>query len=1092
MNYYPQYIHVPTAVPVQRYFADPHVRTNEYDLGGIIGGIGDKLGGVFGSKGASLMGGLGKIGIGGGMLSGIGSAVGNIGGKAISGGLSSGAGKAISGIGSAVGGIVGKVNPLLGAAVSAASGILGGLTNRAFGSKLNDAAISAIDSDIDSLNNTRVTDSSNESIANQAYAQNWGSAFDKSTVGKDGWFANKAQKEYERLQRGMLSSQNYMAANYDNAATNVQKNMMNNMLINAAAFGGPFDNPFSHPGSIAIAYGNEQQQLNNQRQMLEQMQLDQQQIQPRQYGLGGGLLQIMPIKRSHTRQANNQQSNSGGIKPIKRPIVVRDKTPYTGNELPVLPESSRVQQPGVYMHTTLDKFGAVMPYEQVTNMNQINKIPSTYRDQTNEQYWQRTYPITVNAFGGNLFGCGGPKCHCLGGNLFAEGGITNSHGSDFTNDLMYIDAGGSHEDNPYQGVPMGHDSQGVPNVVEQGEIVVPGKTLGMESDFVISNRIPVSDEFAEKYPGAAGLTCAQAARKLTAESRENPNDIIARNTDKVILRELVEDQERTKAVQQQQMMQEAAMQQAMQTPPEQQMMAEQEQLQGPAMDEMAAQAAPEQYGIPMQPQTGAFGGKLFGFGGPKNYFDSGDPIDTSKPFVQPSTLMGEVYNQPAGNQPASGYTFGSIWREYMAPSLLEWAKEHIRPAQSAEERNKALADLNRLQWLYHAAQMPDDPITNKRKSDAIKALQEHAQSMGINNLFTEENAQKIFSNHKGLTPDKSPLYVDGENGTQTKSRHAGMSGMYDSQLLSYLRNAGINAFADNDLDNLYNFENSTDWYPGITEAELNEFQNDPNGNGEVYTPVGEGTNPESDTDDYYGSHAAGTRLYDESLRYAPIWASGIATLTDALGITNRPDYSAYNSLLSMARRGNGYMPVSYHPTGEQMRYMPYDPILQTITNNANTAATRRAIQDNSNGNAAMRNAALLPLNMQANLTNGQLGLQGRQYNDQLYNNVLTFNNGVNERNAHGIFSADAQNAQNWAYQNRMFQANLASAIEARQAEKARVDAARSLNLSNFVKGLGALGKENAYYNMVNTNAANLGYGLYRGNGVMYNPWRIDQ
>lgn len=972
MNYYPQHIYPPTTVPVQRFFADPHVRTNEYDLGGIIGGIGDKLGGVFGSKGESLMGGLGKIGIDGGMLSGIGSAVGNIGGKAISGGLSSGAGKAISGIGSAVSGIVGKVNPLLGAAVSAASGILGGLTNRAFGSKLNDATIAAVDNDISAMNNTRVADSSNESIANQAVAQNWGSAFSKSDIGKDGWFANKAQKEYERLQRGMLSSQNYMAANYDNAATNVQKNMMNNMLINAAAFGGPFDNPFSHPGSIAIAYGNEQQQLNNQRQMLEQMQ--------------------------------GQQSNFG-------------------------------------------------------------------------------IPMTAS------FGCGGPVRHCFGGKLLADGGMTNSHGSDFTNDLMYIDAGGSHETNPYQGVPMGHDSQGIPNVVEQGEIVVPGKTLGTDSDFVISNRIPVSDEFAEKYPGTAGLTCAQAARKLTAESRENPNDIIAQNTDKVILRELAEDQERTKAAmqQQQQMMQDMAMQQAVaQMPPEEQQMiaqqAEQEQLQGPAMDEMAAQASPEQYGIPVQPQMGAFGGPL-------NMFPIGGPFSGASVTVR---------NKPAGNQYPSNKR--DSYDALMANRVLQWVKDNITGEQSDEQRKKALSTLNALQDAYYEAGMVDDDLTTTRRSDAIARLQRVANDMGINDVFDDIDLSNYFHNHRGQNGDVSPTYYDTENGGMTGLRTAGYRSLIHPGVVEYLRNMGVNFTPDPTRGGMYYAEpmiNDSDTTAparttSLSEAELEAFQNDPNGNGEVYTPVGLGVNPESDTDSDYATRTGGPRLYDESLRYAPIWASGIATLTDALGITNRPDYSAYNSLLSMARRGNGYMPVSYHPTGEQMRYMPYDPILQTITNNANTAATRRAIQDNSNGNAAMRNAALLPLNRQANLVNGQLGLQGKQYNDQLYNNVLTFNNGVNERNAHGIFGADAQNAQNWAYQNRMFQANLASAIEARQAEKARVDAARSLNLSNFIKGLGALGKENAYYNMVNTNAANLGYGLYRGNGVMYNPWRIDQ
>ena len=42
-------------------------------------------------------------------------------------------------------------------------------------------------------------------------------------------------------------------------------------------------------------------------------------------------------------------------------------------------------------------------------------------------------------------------------------------------------------------------------------------------------------------------------------------------------------------------------------------------------------------------------------------------------------------------------------------------------------------------------------------------------------------------------------------------------------------------------------------------------------------------------------------------------------------------------------------------------------------------------------------------------------------------------------------------------------------------EKQAADAARALNLSNFVKGMSNYGKENAYINMVNSAPANGGY-----------------
>jgi hypothetical protein len=42
--------------------------------------------------------------------------------------------------------------------------------------------------------------------------------------------------------------------------------------------------------------------------------------------------------------------------------------------------------------------------------------------------------------------------------LKAQGGPLNTHGGSFTNGLIFINNGGTHEANPYGGVPMGVDS----------------------------------------------------------------------------------------------------------------------------------------------------------------------------------------------------------------------------------------------------------------------------------------------------------------------------------------------------------------------------------------------------------------------------------------------------------------------------------------------------------------------------------------------------------------------------------------------------------------------------------------------------------
>ena len=104
----------------------------------------------------------------------------------------------------------------------------------------------------------------------------------------------------------------------------------------------------------------------------------------------------------------------------------------------------------------------------------------------------------------------------------AFGGGLNTNGADFTNDTMYIENGGTHEQNPNEGVQVGVDDQGIPNLVEEGELIY--------NDYVYSARTKVPKSFKEKYKLSGDkLTFAEAAKKLQKESEERPNDPISKN-----------------------------------------------------------------------------------------------------------------------------------------------------------------------------------------------------------------------------------------------------------------------------------------------------------------------------------------------------------------------------------------------------------------------------------------------------------------------------------------------------------------------------------------------------------------------------------
>lgn len=119
----------------------------------------------------------------------------------------------------------------------------------------------------------------------------------------------------------------------------------------------------------------------------------------------------------------------------------------------------------------------------------------------------------------------------------ALGGALHTHGADWTNGITIIDNGGSHEQNPLEGVPMGMGADGRPNLVEEGEVIY--------KDYVFSNRLKVPKSVQETYKlkGKGGLTFAEAAKQAQKESEERPNDPISKRGLEDIMSKLISEQE---------------------------------------------------------------------------------------------------------------------------------------------------------------------------------------------------------------------------------------------------------------------------------------------------------------------------------------------------------------------------------------------------------------------------------------------------------------------------------------------------------------------------------------------------------------------
>lgn len=108
-------------------------------------------------------------------------------------------------------------------------------------------------------------------------------------------------------------------------------------------------------------------------------------------------------------------------------------------------------------------------------------------------------------------------------NYAADGGPLFTNGGIWSNGLTFINNGGTHEQNPLEGVPMGIAPDGIPNLVEEGEVIY--------NDYVFSNRLKANKTLLDKYKLPTkyeGKSFAVITKAISKESEERPNDPISK------------------------------------------------------------------------------------------------------------------------------------------------------------------------------------------------------------------------------------------------------------------------------------------------------------------------------------------------------------------------------------------------------------------------------------------------------------------------------------------------------------------------------------------------------------------------------------
>lgn len=188
------------------------------------------------------------------------------------------------------------------------------------------------------------------------------------------------------------------------------------------------------------------------------------------------------------------------------------------------------------------------------------------------------------------------------------------------------------------------------------------------------------------------------------------------------------------------------------------------------------------------------------------------------------------------------------------------------------------------------------------------------------------------------------------------------------------------------------------------------------------------------------------KMGGDTLRYAPIVQAGLATVTDAFGLTNNPDYSNAD-LLNQAQ-----VPITPDRINNFLEYKPLDVNYMSNQANAQNAATRRSIKESSAGNRATYLASLAAADYGAQKQQGDLYRQSTDYNNQQQKKVADFNRGTNQFNSESTLYADRTNQQ-FKQQNALSQAQMRENIFQQASNN------KSANQNALFQGLGDLGSE---------------------------------
>lgn len=459
-------------------------------------------------------------------------------------GNSTGVGNVMQGIGSIASNIPG-VGGIIGAGVN----MLGGLVNAAFGSNINEEFVKQTKQSTAQQSNYVSNAADNSSLLSDWSSHQDMSHVSQDEVGTDGWFSNKAKNLTKKLNR-QIDQANFRAwSSLANTAANVDANNDLNIMSNFAANGGPltmrysgvmspFGNQFKDGGGIHIKKENRgkfteycggkvtseciARGKRSSSPTIRKRAVFAQNARKFKHAYGGPLNPYSAESLVDAIYSTSKGEQFLGKPPHNYDFTISEEE---ANRLGYYPNErghrdDRVKKPAHPTHPSRGKWNSFEEFELTDKgMENPNYTLFGLNDGGQDPQATMTYKggivlpeITVTPKKSYIMN---PYDNIK---IFDKGGPLFTHGGIWDNGLTYINEGSSHEENPFEGVQMGVDPQGIPNLVEEGEVVY--------NDYVFSNRLTVPKDLKKKYK-IKGKTYADAAKYMSKESEERPNDSIS-------------------------------------------------------------------------------------------------------------------------------------------------------------------------------------------------------------------------------------------------------------------------------------------------------------------------------------------------------------------------------------------------------------------------------------------------------------------------------------------------------------------------------------------------------------------------------------